>query len=67
MPDQLFNVGVGTARQRLTALIYCAIEHPNIVTRHICREILADKLSRILSPGEGNDDRRPQTSGKGPG
>lgn len=42
----MWNVGKGNEKQRMVALIYCALEHPNPVTEYVCREILANKLLR---------------------
>jgi len=49
-----WNVGEGTEEQRNLALIYCAMDHPNPVTRHVCREILARKLTE-----KSSEDIRP--------
>ncbi len=49
-----WNVGKGTQAERTLALIYNAMDNPNVVTRHICRQILAEKISRLLSHEENS-------------
>ena len=41
-----FNVGYGNGNQRLMRCIDCALFHRNVVTKHVCRQILKDKLTR---------------------
>lgn len=42
-----WNVGKGNITQRTLALIHTAIDHPNPVTRYVCREILAKQLVEL--------------------
>ena len=42
----VWNVGEGDKQRRNLACIYTALEHPNCITRHVCRDILASKLVR---------------------
>ena len=43
-----FNVGYGKPWQRLMRCIDCALLHPNVVTKHVCRQILRDKWRRWM-------------------
>lgn len=44
-----WNVGEGDSKRRTLACIITAMEHPNVITRHVCREILAEKLNALGS------------------
>lgn len=41
-----YNVGYGPQWMRTRACIRAAWGHPNVVTRHICRQILREKIAR---------------------
>lgn len=43
-----FNVGYGKPWQRLLRLIDSCVNHHNVVTKHVCRNILRDKFRRWL-------------------